>query len=65
MTDLAQICWRQHVAEQLEFLAARPDALRCQDETQVGHYDVAEETFGQVDFELVLFELGKDLVKVL
>ena len=42
--------WRQ-VAEQLEFLVAWPDAFWGQDEPQVGHFGVAEETFGQIDFE--------------
>ena len=63
LTDLAQICRRQHVAEQLEFLVAWPDAFRCQDKSQVGLFGVAEGSVGQVDFELVLMELSKDLVK--
>ena len=48
----------------MEFFATWPDALGSQDNSQVGHFGVAEETFGQVDFKLVLFEFGKNLVMV-
>ena len=47
----------------MEFLAAWPDAFGCQYKPQVGHFGVAEETFDQIDFELVLFELGENLVE--
>ena len=41
----------------------RSNAFWGEDKTQVGHLSVAEEAFSQVDLELVLFELGQNLVE--
>ena len=42
---------------------ARWNTLRSENEPQVGHHGVAEETFGQVNFEVVVLESFKHVVK--
>ena len=63
LANLAKIVRRWHVSEQLKFFAAWPDAFGSQNEPKVGHLGVSEETFRQVDFELVLFQFGEDLIE--
>ena len=63
LANLAEIVRRWHVSEQLKFFATWPDAFGSQDEPKVGHFGVSEETFRQIDFELVLFQFGEDLIE--
>ena len=63
LANLSKIAWRWHVTEQLEFFATWPDAFWGQDEPKVGYFGVSEKAFGQIDFELVFFQLGEDLIE--
>ena len=57
LANLSKIAWRWHVTEQLEFSATWPD------EPEVGYFGVSGKAFGQIDFELVFFQLGEDLIE--
>ena len=63
LTDLSKIVRRWHVSEQLKFFTAGPYAFWGQNEPKVGHFGVSEKAFGQIDLELVLFQLGEDLIE--
>ena len=63
LPNLSEIVRRWHVSEQLKFFATWSDAFGSQNEPKVGHFGVSEETFGQIDFELVLFQSGEDLIE--
>ena len=63
LANLAKIVGRWHVSEQLKFFSAWSDAFGSQDESKVGYLGVSEEAFRQIDFELVLFQFGEDLIE--
>ena len=63
LADLSKIVRRWHIAEQLEFFATWSDVFWGQDEPKIGDFGVSEKAFGQIDLELVLFQLGQDLIK--
>ena len=60
---LAQIGRWLHVTKQLKFFTAGSDASWRENKSKIGHFGVAKEAFSQVDLELMLLELGQNLVE--
>lgn len=49
MSDLVDIDWWPHFAEQVELLLSRMDAFVREDESEVRDFGVTEESFGQIE----------------
>lgn len=47
----------------LEFFTSGSNAFRSKDKPQVGHFGVAKNAFGEIDFELMLVQLGQNFLQ--